>query len=444
MGARKKIFLSLFFILLTFIIAHPLYAQENVKVYTLKESIEEAISKNWSILQKKERIKEALYKKKQARSEFFPKFSTSYGYTRLSEPPIMRANIPFPGFNGIELGTQDNYQWKGTIIQPIFRGFSIISAYELSKLIVHQRELELELERLDLALQVKEAYFNILKAKRGIEVAEKAVEALKSHLSVAKNFYNVGMIPVNELLRAEVELENAKHELVKAENYYKIAQINFNTLLRRNINTPVYIKDILYYEPERGSFEDFFKVAIEKRPEIKIINVNIQQADQQIRIAKSKFYPEASFVYEYIKEGDDMDVSGSDYHDAGRWEAMAVLKWTFWEWGKTRNSLREQISKKRQMILLKEQLKDRIRLQIKEALLNLRVAEKNIPTTKKTVEHAEENLRVSKERYKAQVATSTDIFDAQSLLTQARNNYYNALYEYNIAKARLYRAIGQY
>jgi outer membrane protein TolC len=419
-------------------------AEEKIKVYTLKESIDEAISNNWSILIHKEKIDEARFKKRQAWAEFLPKFSTSYGYTRLSEPPVMRADFPLLGGNEIVLGTEDNYQWKGTITQPIFRGFAIISSYELAKLTVRKRELELELEKLDLALDVKEAYFNILKSRRAVEVAEKAVEALESHLEIAKNFYKVGMIPVNDLLRAEVELENARHELVKARNYQRIAEINFNNLLRRDINTPVYIKDILSYEPEKGDFEYYYRKALENRPELKIVNINILQTDQQIRLAKSRFYPEASFMYEYIKEGEDLDVSGSDYHDAGRWEAMAVLKWTFWEWGKTRNSLREKWSMKRQLIQLQSQLKDRIRLQIKEALLDLKVAEKNIPTTKSTVCQAQENLRVSRERYKAKVATSTEVFDAQSLLTKARTNYYNALYEYNLAKARLYRATGQY
>ena len=71
-------------------------------------------------------------------------------------------------------------------------------------------------------------------------------------------------------------------------------------------------------------------------------------------------------------------------------------------------------------------------------------AEKNIPTTRKAVEQAEENLRVSEERYKAQVTTSTEVLDAQTLLTEGSMNYYRALYDHNLAKARLRRAIGQY
>jgi len=71
-------------------------------------------------------------------------------------------------------------------------------------------------------------------------------------------------------------------------------------------------------------------------------------------------------------------------------------------------------------------------------------AEKNIPTTRKAVEQGEENLRVSQERYKAQVATSTEVLDAQTLLTEARMNYYTALYVHNMARAHLQRALGTY
>ena len=123
---------------------------------------------------------------------------------------------------------------------------------------------------------------------------------------------------------------------------------------------------------------------------------------------------------------------------------MAILTWTFGEWGKTRSSVREKESLKKQLIQIRFALIDQIRLQIKEAMLALDEAEKNIPTTKKAIEQAEENLKVSQERYKAQVTTSTEVLDAQTLLTQARTNYYNALYDHNLAKAKLHRAMGTY
>ena len=123
---------------------------------------------------------------------------------------------------------------------------------------------------------------------------------------------------------------------------------------------------------------------------------------------------------------------------------MAILSWTFWEWGKSHYSKRAKESLRKELIETKLALEDNISLEVKTALLDLETAEKNIPTTRKAVEQGEENLRVSEERYKAQVTTITEVLDAQTRLTQARVNYFRALYDYHLAKARLFKAMGEY
>jgi outer membrane protein TolC len=123
---------------------------------------------------------------------------------------------------------------------------------------------------------------------------------------------------------------------------------------------------------------------------------------------------------------------------------MAGLTWTFWEWGKTHYSVKQQESVKNELLKTKMELEENIQLEIKNAFLGLETAETNIPITRKAVEQGEENLRVSQERYKAQVTTSTEVLDAQRYLTRARVNHFTALYQYHEAKARLMRAIGTY
>lgn len=421
------------------------FAQAGVGIYSLEKSIQEAFSNNWSLKAKMERIDETGRVMEQAKADFFPKLSTSYGYTRLGE--VNRsAPVPLGGglsIPGKDLNTQDNYQWKSTVKQPVFTGFALISTYELAKLGMDQSAIDLDLERIDLALRVKEAYFNILKADRAVQVAQKAVESLESHLNVARSFYEVGIIPVNDLLKAEVQLADARQNLVKAQNGSKLARSTFNVVLARAVEAPVEVEDILVLRPERGGFQAQYDKALMNRPEIKALDTRLLQLDQQIRLARSKYYPEVALSYDYIKEGDQPDVSGSSFHDDSRWQAMAVASWTFWEWGKTDAAVREKESVKRQVHQLKSGLGESIALEIRKALLELEQAEKNIPTTEKAVEQAEENLRVSQERYKAQVTTSTEVLDAQTLLTQARTNYFNALYDHNLAKARLQRAMGE-
>lgn len=410
--------------------------------YSLQESIKEALENNLGLQAKLEKIAQATHLMKQARAEFFPKLGMTYGYARQSEQITFRSTL-MPGAK-IAVSSQDNYEWRGTVSQPLFTGFALLSSYELAKLGIDQSELELELTRLDLALKVKEAYFNILVADKGIEVAQKDVEARRSNLTVARSFYEVGMIPVNDLLRAEVELANSRQQLVKGRNAARLARAAFNTVLSRPLEAPVAVEDILVYKPEVGEFEAYVQEAFKNRPEMQLLDVNIQQAKQQIRLAASKFYPEVALNYDYIKEGDKADVSGSPFHDANRWQFSAGLSWNFFEWGKTHYKVEEKESLRRELAKTKKALEDQIRLEVKQAMLDLATAEENIPTTQKAVEQGEENLRVNQERYKAQVTTITEVLDAHTLLTRARVDYFRALYDHNLARARLERALGTY
>jgi outer membrane protein len=420
-------------------------AEGSDNYYTLDRSIQDALIQNWSVKTRKEKIEESNYVKKQAKADFFPKLSTRYGYTRQDEVNFSGAIPLAPGIviPARALNAQDNYQWKSSLKQPLFTGFALLSAYELAKLGVDRSEMELELEKLDLILSVKESYFNILRADKGIEVGRMDVESRESHVEVAKNFYDVGIIPINDLLKAEVELADSRQALVKVENAAGLARSSFNRLLARPVNLPVEVEPMWAYVPEGVDFDEAMNRALKQRPEIKLVDIGLRQADQQIRLAKSKYYPELNFEYDYIKEGDEWDVSGSDFHDPHYWQAMAVLSWTFWEWGKTTAAVREKLSAKKQLLIGKSSLVDGVSLEIRQAALDLDQTEKNIPTTKKAVEQAEENLRVNQERYKAQVTTMTEVLDAQTLLTQARVNYYTALIDHHIAKARLQRAMGE-
>ncbi len=416
-------------------------------IYTLEKSVKEAIDKNWGVKNKEQQIEEALYGKKIARADMLPQFSTTYTYRREGEVTVWDMQSPDDPNTTISvpLGSKDNYQWQGTITQPVFTGFALSSAYELSKLGIDLSEVELALEKLDIALQAKQAYFNILKADKAVLVAQTAVESLQSHLKVAKNFYDVGMIPVNDLLKAEVELANAEQNLIKARNGAKLARASFNIVLSNPINSPVAVEDIENYTPEPVDFDRFYEQALIKRPEIKSIEINDLQIDQQIRLAKSKYYPEVAVTYNYTKTGDSPSLSGSaSFMDTNSWQALATLSWKFFNWGGDHYSVRQKELNKRQLVNTKKSIEDGIKLEIKNAVLNLEETEKRIPVAKKAVEQGDENLRVSNERYKAQVTTSTEVLDAQTLLTQAKVNYYEALYDHHLAKAALLRAVGEY
>jgi outer membrane protein TolC len=441
-GAIRWVGILLFFALTSSATAAA--AQEGKNYFTLEKAISQALEASYKIKARNERIEQATNVMKQARADFLPKLGTAYSYNRLSEPAVRGSTIFGNTVVPLVVGTEDNFQWTWFLRQPLFTGFALLSSYRLAELGIDQSQLEMDLEMLDLVLRVKEAYFNILGADKARQVAETTVESLTQTVKVARSFFEVGMIPINDVLKAEVELANAEQSLVSWTNLAQTARSNFNTVLVRQVNAPVEVEDILVYKPEVGDYSVFEKKALQNRPEIKILDVNILQADQQIRLAKSKYYPEISLTYQYISQGDTAAVKGSPFVDANHWEVLAVANWTFWEWGKTYYAGREKESLKRQLLETKADVEDGIRLQVKQAVLDLDSSAKNIPTTQKGVESGEENLRVNAERYKAQVSTITDLLDAQTLLARARLDYYRALYDHNQAKARLERALGNY
>jgi len=119
-----------------------------------------------------------------------------------------------------------------------------------------------------------------------------------------------------------------------------------------------------------------------------------------------------------------------------------MASWDFWQWGRTGYGVLERKSRLRRAQHVRDQLLDQIRQQVKQVYLKNIETEINIVTIKTAIDQAEENLRINQERFKEQVSTSTDVLVAQTLLTQTMTNFYNALYDFKISKAALYRAMG--
>ncbi len=438
----SKMYRSPFLIVLAIILFPNLVSGE--EPLTLETSIEIALKNSTVINIAKDGSKSATAQKREAVTGFLPKFSTSYSYTRLNDDP----SIKFPGFPPIippiEIvsGTKDNYNWVIEAKQPLFAGGGILANYQASSIGEDVARLEETAKYQDVVQEVKIAYFDILRAQRILTAASQSVEMLNAHRDVAENYFKVGMIPKNDLLHAEVELANGKQTLVKAQNAVDLTKARFNTVLKRKIFTPVEIVDILNYRPLNQSFEECLNIAQQSRLELKISSLKAAQAAKLVRVAQSDFLPALSVVGNYTRFGDNPSVSGSDYKDMESWYVMAVASWNFWEWGRTKFRVDASKARENQATDAAKELNDQITLEIKNAYLLLQETRNQIAVSQKVIEQAEENFRISEERYKERVATSTEVLDAQTLLTKAKSEYANALGDYNINYARLQRAMG--
>jgi outer membrane protein TolC len=419
-------------------------AADNNGLLTLQESIDLALKQSVIIHSAREGVAGAEAQKREAFTRFLPTLSTSYNYLRYNEAPYSVVyGSPLPTSRTVlTAGTQNNYTWALEASQPIFAGGGILANYQANSLGAEAARMDERGVVLDIVQEVKIAYFGVIMAEKLLDVAQQSLKQLEAHYEIAQNFFDVGMIPRNDLLHSGVQLSNGQRSLLQAENFLALIRSKFNTVLRRDIEEPVKVEDIFASKPFEKSLGDCQKTAMENRPEIKAYSLRVEQARKVVNQAKSEYFPTVSVVGNYSYFGDTPGVSGSDYRDQENWYVMAVANWTFWEWGRTKSRVDLSKSRENQVTDAFINTKDQITLEVKNAYLFLREMEKQIVVTKKAVEQAEENFRINEERYKERVATSTDVLDAQTLLTKAKSDYTTALGDYHISFARLERVVG--
>ena len=414
------------------------WAQGSQAPLTLEESVKVALERNLTLHSAVEGVAGSEYRRKEAITNFLPWWTGQYGYTRWSYPALV-GNLG--GGTAIFTGSPDVYNFNTTVNQPLFTGGLNSATYRSAKIGVDLSKESVEKVKRDIVLQVRVGYFIILRAEKFLTVAEQQVKQFEAQLEVTKAFFDVGIVPKNDVLQAEVRLANARQAQVRAENDLATAKASFNILLRREINTLLEVVDILEYKFFAMGFEASLEEALRQRPEVKTVQLNVDQAKENVKVARSGFFPTINLAGNYSRSSEELSTFGDIRSE--RWTVQALATFTLWNWGNTAFRVGENKVRVSQAEDSKIQLIESITLEVKSGYLNLLTAERNINVTEKAIEQAEENLRMNEERYKYQVATQTDVLDAVTLLAQARVNYYGALSDFNVAKAQLERSMGR-
>jgi outer membrane protein len=419
-------------------------AEADGETLNLRQTIEAALEANLDLQRSKDEIDAATANKNAATTEFFPTLNARYGYIRRDQPTTQALGTQSGQIVDVVVNPEDEYNFATSFSQPIFTGFALYNRYKIADLGLDVAEFSERLTRQDVILDAKNAYYLVLKAQKLMDVADDTVKQIAAQKDVAENMYQVGMSPLNDLLQSQVQLANAKQDLITAKNNLDLTKSQFNTLLRRSVNAPVKVVDLLDYTPWEQDIDYCLALAEDLRLEIEVADLEVQIAEKDYKLTQKDYFPVVNLTGTYSKRGTDWDVDGGvGISDKDFWDIRATASWDFWQWGRTRYGVKEKLSRLSQAKLRKQQLLDNIDLEVKQAYLKTQEAQKNITTIEKAIEQAKENLRITEERYKEQVSTTTDVLVAQTLLTETMTNYYNALYDFKIAKAILYRALGQ-
>ena len=362
-----------------------------------------------------------------AGKDLFPTLSAQYSY----------------GHQPDELFTPADLFSYGVIAeQPLYKGGSLVTAIKQARLAHETSRLAVEQIVNNLVFDVYGRYYELLRALKLEEEARQSVLRLQSHSKDAKAFYEAGLIPKNDMLQSEVELAQGEQDLVDAEKLTFLAKSRLNVLMQRSVDSLLTIADRTDDEIKQIDWEEVIASAKKNRAEISQADKAVQIAENDIILKKAPYMPSVTLSASYDRRGDGPDASPDPDIPSEAKTVKAVATWKLWTWLKDRDEVlaaRKNLQKTKKSV---DRTVNDVTLDARNSYLTLEQAAKRIKVAEKAIEHARENYRINQAQYQAQLTTSTDVLDAQTLLSEAMTNYYDALYGYQLALAAIDKSKG--
>jgi len=428
---------------LLFTLASAAFAQETKtrpvvnRALTLSEAVEIALRESPVIRGAQAEVEMATAQVQMAQAAKRPTLSATTLLTTGSEfgtfttpPPVMPQNIftvprgPFANQNLM-------------FMLPLRTGGRLQALVKQAQAARGASAAELQTMKLDLALEVKNAYRQTLLAGEMLRVAEERKKATEERLRVDRAAFAEGRVPQLYVLRDEAEDADAAQAVTDAQRDLDLALLMLRTTLGVSAASQITLGDTLSYEaPTTTALPDLLAQAQKQRPEIEAARRRLESAEHNLKAVGGAYQPQVSLM----AMGDVGHARGGGA--MGGTAAGLVVGVPILNGGMRRAQESEARAGQSRAQAEIEKLTLQIERETQSALLTAQAAEKNIQTAQAAVKAAEENYRLAGLRYEAGRGTNAEVLDALAALTRARGNLARALFEFNAARDQLQRALG--
>jgi len=400
---------------------------------TLEQAFAEALNQNQHIVAAKADSQAAEQQLFAAQGQRMPQFNVRSGYTQLSETPSAQTSVG--GQQAVFATTQSGSANAQAIVSvPVFTSGRISRSIEAAEANRMASEHNESTTALNVKLQVANAFIVIFRTEKALQVAQSHVETLKAHAKDVNNFYQEGMVARNDLLAAQVELSNAEQRVLQQENQLNIAKANFNQLLNRDLATEVSLVEE-FPEAMTGTLAELNEQAFSQRPEIITLSEQIHALEAQASSEKANLWPQVNVNGGYQYQQNRYQAF------EGMWVANATVDWKIYD-GSTAHRSNAFSHQASALTSQRNDLMGAITLQVRQAWLDTQETRKRVNVAEQAIAQADENLKVSTERYQQGLAAHTEVLDAEDLRIRTYDNFNNARYDAVMATLNLRRALG--
>lgn len=404
---------------------------------TLHDCIERALKAQPALRAAREGVNAGLGREIQAASPYFPQVNASTGYTE---------SHALGGAFG-ESSTK-SYTTTLSVNQVLYDFGKTGSAYDAARWGTRSSERDADRVAQEAILNVKQAYYALLQAKKLVAVSRKTVDQTESHLKQAQAFFQAGSRPRFDVTRAEVDVNNAKLGLINAKSSVRVRTIALNNAVGIEPGQATEIEDALPQIPQVPALEQAQADALKDRPEILKAESDIEAARSRLTSEQSVYLPtlSANGAYNWAHGTSEMgEFNGFPLTGqvGNSWNAGVTLSVPLFQGGVTRGRVGEARANMIALEAQRDAMRQAILLEVNQAYADLEGAKARGDVMESTVKKAEENLQLAQGRYEAGVGPYIEVTDAQVASVTAETDFIQALYDYHLAVARVMKAMGR-
>ena len=433
-------------VLIGTLIASDASAQGSPLRLTLAEAVNRGFENSHRIAEIKAREAGARAAAKSVELSKLPTISASSGYTRTNH--VQEFSVPQAGGTRLvvypdipnTVVTRVGFQW------PVFTSGRADALERAAEAEAAAAAADIDTARADLRLEIIRAYWAAVTARESVRVLEESVARVQAQLNDARQRFQVGLIPPNEVSSLEAQRSREQSQFIEARNLLQSALIDLQRLIGAERGTVIELSDSLDRQSPALPLDAAALVAaaIETRPERKALSLRLGGLEARQQAAQATNKPTGSVAggVDYANPNPRIFPRTRKWQES--WDVAFNVNWNFYDFGRTRAQVAEAsaaVSATRARIA---ELDSLISADVEQRLLDLQSSDAIVRAASDAITSAAEARRIVADRFAAGVATSTDVLVAQVALLESELARTRALAGQRLAEARLERSLGRW
>lgn len=403
--------------------ATGLQAQET-RSLALPEAIELSIKNSHQLKNSEAKIEEATAALKEAVDKKLPNASISGSYLWLNSPNIsMKGSQDNSGGGGG--GTEETPKVHqimyglANVSLPVYQGGRIRYGIESSKLLAEAAKLDADVQKDEVIQNTVEAYFNLYKAGEQVKLVKESLAQSQQRVKEFSDLEKNGLLARNDLLKAQLQASNKELALVDAQNNFQLANVNMDLLLGLPESTQLQLDTTVVDQPAQlETLDTYVQSALTNRKEISSLDLKKKSADFNVKSSRADLYPSLNVTGGYVAANIPNLLSVTNAVNLGVGVTYDIG--SLW---KNKAKVQQNEARVKQLVANEGLLNDQVRLEVNRNYLDVLSNQKKIQVYQKAIEQAEENYRITKNKYDNSLATTTDLLDADVAQLEAKVNY---------------------